>query len=130
MSVAFDPNARLVLLRVKVYGPLLDYTFRFAVDTAATHTSMRPHFLRKLGYDLAHPVGHKRIRTATGTVAAPVFRVSRIASLDNIRTDLLVAAHDLPLGTEADGLLGLDFFRRLVLTLDFARGSISLYSRR
>jgi hypothetical protein len=56
----------------------------------------------------------------------PVIRVSAVTALDRIRTDFLVAAHDLPLGVEADGLLGLDFFRGLVLKLDFARGRIWL----
>lgn len=41
-------------------------------------------------------------------------------------TEFVVAAHDLPLGVEADGLLGLDFFRGFVLTLDFVRGRITL----
>jgi hypothetical protein len=79
-----------------------------------------------MGYDLSRALGQTRIRSATGTALAPLLRVSAVAALGRVQTDFLVAAHDLPLGTEADGLLGLDFFRGLVLTLDFARGRISL----
>jgi len=42
------------------------------------------------------------------------------------RTNFPVVAHDLPPAVTVDGLLGLDFFRDLVLTLDFARGRIDL----
>jgi hypothetical protein len=83
-----------------------------------------------LGYDLARPVGRTRIRSATGIAPAPVIRVSAVAALDRVRTDFLVAAHDLPLGVEADGLLGLDSVRGWVLTLDFARGRIRLAPHR
>jgi hypothetical protein len=59
----------------------------------------------------------------------PLIRVSAVAALDRVRTDFLVAAHDFPLGVEADGLLGLDFFRGFVLTLDFIRGRVKFTSR-
>lgn len=129
MSESFDPAARSVLVPVVVFGPRLDFTFRFAVDTGATQTSVRPHFLQRLGLDFSRPAGRKRIRSATGTALVPVISVTRIEALGHTRTDFLVAAHDFPLGTTADGLLGLDFFRGLVLTLDFARGRASLSPR-
>jgi predicted aspartyl protease len=113
MSEPFDPNARSVLVAVTMFGPQFDHNFRFAVDTAATVTSIRTDHLRGLGYDLSRPIRQTRIRSATGTALVPVFRVSRIEALGQTRTDFLVAAHDLPLGVEADGLLGLDFFRGL-----------------
>src|SRR5436190_2251748 len=53
---------------------------------------------------------------------APLIRLSALTALDRVRTEFVVAARDFPLGVEVDGLLGLDFFRGLVLTLDFARG--------
>jgi len=126
MSTAFDPAARSVLIRVAVNGPRMAYTFRFAVDTAATQTSIRPELLRALGYQLTHPVGRKRIRSATGTALAPLFRVASVAALGQVRSDFLIATQTLPVTVEADGLLGLDFFRGLVLTLDFARGRAAL----
>jgi hypothetical protein len=36
----------------------------------------------------------------------------------------------MPLGIEADGLLGLDFFRGFILNIDFIRGRIKLSIRR
>ncbi len=39
---------------------------------------------------------------------------------------LRVLAHDLPTEAAVDGLLGLDFFRDLSLTIDFRAGQIDL----
>ena len=126
MSHSFDPTARSVMVPVVIVGPRQSFDFLFALDTGATQTTIRPELLRRLGYDLSRPAGRTRLRSATGGAPAQVFRVSAVAALDRVRTDFLVAAHDLPLGVEADGLLGLDFFRGLVLKLDFGRGRITL----
>jgi len=83
-------------------------------------------FLRQLGCDLSRPVGHTRLRSATGIATVPLIRVAAITALERVRTEFMVAAHDLPPGIGADGWLGLDFFRGLVPTLDFNRGSIAL----
>ncbi len=42
-------------------------------------------------------------------------RCRAITALDRVRTEFLVAAHDFPLGTEADGVISLDFFRGYIL---------------
>jgi predicted aspartyl protease len=126
MSTPFDPAARNVPVPVTVVGPRRSHDLSCAVDTGSTQTVLPARFLRALGYDLSRPVGWTRIRAATGVARVPVIRVSAVAALDRVRPGLDVAAHDLPLGTTADGLLGLDFFRGLVLTLDFARGLLTL----
>ncbi|WP_439624489.1 hypothetical protein [Gemmata sp.] len=56
----------------------------------------------------------------------PLVRVSAVTALGHVRTDLLVAARDPHIGVGANGLLGLDVFRGLVLTIDFARGRVRL----
>ena len=126
MSASFDPVARSVLVEVTVVGPRRSQAVWCVVDTGSTRTVLPAAALRHVGYDLARPAEWVRIRAATGAARVPVVRVSAVAALDRVRTNLDVAAHDLPLGTTADGLLGLDFFRGLVLTLDFARGRVGL----
>jgi predicted aspartyl protease len=130
MSVPFDTPAGSVIVPVNVVGPWRGHRIQCAVDTGATMTVLPALVLRALGYDLSRPVRYTNLRAATGVARAPVIRVSAVAALDRVRTDLLVAAHDFPIGTTADGLLGLDFFRGLVLKLDFARGLASLFARR
>ncbi len=87
-------------------------------------------FLLQLGCDFSCPVGHARLPTATGTARVPLVRVSAISALGRLRTDFPVAALDFPVGVETDGLLGLDFFRGFVLTLDFVRSRMNLSRRR
>ena len=59
-----------------------------------------------------------------------MLNLQHLLVLGQARTDYAVAAHELPPVVTYDGLLGLDFFRGLVLKLDFARGLISLFRRR
>jgi hypothetical protein len=126
MSESFDPQARSLIVPVLVVGPLRSYTFRCAVDSGSAQTVLPATALRSLGFDPSRSVGRTRLRSATGIATAPLIRAPAVTALDRVRTEFVVAAHDMPLGVDADGLLGLDFFRGLVLTLDFHRGRIDL----
>ena len=109
-----------------MFGRRAGYNFRFIVDTGATQTCIRPEFLRRLGCDLERPVSRVRIRSATGTASAALHQIGTIIAVGRKREDFLIAAQDLPVSVAADGLLGLDFYRGLILRLDFARGGASL----
>ena len=126
MSEAFDPLARNVLVPVTRYGPRDNYTFKCAVDTGCSYSVLPVGYLRLVGYDLTRPVGRTNLRTASSVVPAPLFRITALAALGKVSTNIIVAAHDLPSAKEHHGLLGLDFFRGQVLTLDFNRGWVSL----
>jgi hypothetical protein len=126
VSVPFDPRAPVVLVEADVVGPVRTVRVTLALDTGASGTSIRPRFLIAAGYNPAASTRRGRLRSATGGGDAPFVRVSAVACLGRVRTDLPVLAHDPPPAVIADGLLGLDFFRGLVLTMDFARGRISL----
>jgi predicted aspartyl protease len=130
MSERFDPTARSVLIPVFVVGLENAHRFRFAIDTGANRTSMRAEFLRLLGFNPSAATRRRRMRSATGMVIAPIITVPRIVSLGLTKVDFEVAAHDPPESFEADGLLGLDFFRGYVLNLDFIRGRIALRAGR
>lgn len=56
----------------------------------------------------------------------PAVTVGKQIALDQQRENFTVMSHELPATFEDEGLLGLDFFRGLVLTLDFANGTIDL----
>lgn len=126
MTDSFSPDATRLIVSVLVTGPRRGHRFDMTLDTGSALTVLPAMFLRQLGCEKSHPVGHTRLRTATGIARAPLVRLPAVSALGHVRTDLLVAAHDFPLGVEADGLLGLDFFRELILTLDFTRGRITL----
>lgn len=126
MTYTIDPDAPSVRVGVRVFGPRLDYDFSCTLDTGATQTILTAAHLRRLGCDLANPVGRTRIRTATGSIVVPLVRLPLVAALGRARPDFVVAANEFPIGVETDGLLGLDFLRGQILRLDFARGRVSL----
>ncbi len=64
--------------------------------------------------------------TGSGSTTAPRLMVTRLTALGRHAVGLRVIAHTLPAGTGVDGLLGLDFFRGLVLTIDFRAGQLTL----
>jgi hypothetical protein len=49
-----------------------------------------------------------------------------LSALGQRRFGFPVVAHDLPAQAAVDGLLGLDFLRDQVLTVDFQKGQITL----
>jgi hypothetical protein len=126
MSLTFPPNAPRLIVPVVIVGPNRSYEFRFTLDTGSELTVLPGRYLRRLGCDLTQPAGWTNLRTITGFARVPLIRVAAVTALGRIRRDMLVAAHDFPLGVESDGLLGLDFFRGLILRIDFHRGRIDL----
>jgi predicted aspartyl protease len=126
MTLNFDLHAPNMVARAHVTGPRRTAVARLVLDTGATETQISRHILLEAGIDLSRPVARRNIRSATGGALAPVVRIRQLTALGHARTDFPVAAHDMPPAVTYDGLLGLDFFRNLVLTLDFARGRASL----
>ncbi len=61
-----------------------------------------------------------------GTTTVPRVMLNRLTALGKHRIGLIVTSYALPPGTGVHGLLGLDFLRGHVLTLDFRGGLISL----
>jgi hypothetical protein len=126
MEFAFDPGAPNIVVPVFVTGPRRTWELKLALDTGATRTIIRPHVLASLGIVPPANARRGRIRSATGGAAAPFVAVPHLLALGQVRANFDVLAHDLPPTVTHDGLLGLDFFRGLVLKLDFARGRASL----
>ncbi len=56
----------------------------------------------------------------------PKIRIEELSAFGKEKTDFLINAHDLPPTASVDGVLGLDFLRRKVLTIDFKQGQIEL----
>jgi predicted aspartyl protease len=99
---------------------------RLAVDTGANATALDHELLRKAGFGIRDAVDHVRVFTAGGVMDLPVFRIQRVTAFDIARDDLLVAAPKFPPESGIDGVLGLDFFRGLRLTIDLREGWIDV----
>ena len=79
-----------------------------------------------LGYNLNHAEDEMLITTGSGLISVPKIRVENLAALGEKKSNFLILAHDLPPTASVDGVLGLDFLRENVLTVDFQQGFIEL----
>ncbi len=126
MSISFDPQGRLVLVPVTLVGPRGPHHFRFAVDTAATRSAASPMTFEVIGYRQSEVTGNYQVRTGSGGNRTGFITVMSLTALDQTKTAFPLVWQPIPPGAMVDGLLGLDFFRGRVLTLDFAHGRITL----
>jgi predicted aspartyl protease len=122
----FDHQRGLVDIPVFVWGPIGTYEYRFAVDLGSTHSSMAAIHLEALGYQEPSLDRRRTVRMALGATRAGQVKVTRFEAFDRALTDFPLLWMPHQPGGMIDGLLGLDFMRGLILTVNFARGRISL----
>jgi predicted aspartyl protease len=126
MSTPFNPQRGLILVLGEVEGPSGKITVRLALDTGATDTLVTTHALVAAGYDPALASKRVQVTTGGGLVTVPVLTVARLSALGQDRINFPVFGHTLPPSAPIDGLLGLNFFRGQVLTIDFRNGQLTL----
>lgn len=126
MSFVFPGKSGPIFVEGEVSGPQKTFKAKLILDTGATTTSISTKVLRYVGYDPSDSNDIVQLTAGTGSIRVPRVMVNRLTSLGQHAIGLKMAAHDLPPEAGVDGLLGLDFFRGLVLTLDFKQGEISL----
>src|SRR5438067_6047932 len=119
----FDPTGGLIVVRARLTGPTgRRASLRLALDTGATRTLLNVAALVAAGYDPALSPDRVQMTTGSGVEYAPLVRVERLTALGQSRVNLMVLAHTLPPSAGVDGLVGLDFLRGHVLTVDFRTG--------
>jgi predicted aspartyl protease len=100
--------------------------FRLLLDTGSTHSILAERVARALG---AQPVAQALVDSAAGARMAPVVAIDRLV-LGPIDTTLFPSVvPDLPLGGEADGLLGQDVLGPRHYTIDYGRGLLTWHGR-
>jgi predicted aspartyl protease len=113
-------------VEAEVTGPSAKTTLVLALDTGATGTLINARLLTGLRYDPAADPQPVRVATASGVELVPRVKLQKITALGQERTDFEVLCHTLPPSMTVDGLLGLDFLRGHILTIDFQAGLITL----
>jgi hypothetical protein len=96
------------------------------LDTGTTVTSINATMLRFVGYDPDAASQFVSLTIGTSVRRVPRLMANRLSALGQHAIGLRVLAHDLPTVAAVDGLLGLDFFRKFLLTIDFRAGQITL----
>lgn len=126
MSHAFNPRQGPILVEAEVTGPGRTLTLPLILDTGATTSLLKETVLIALGYDLAGVTDRAQITTGTTILSVPRVILTRLTALGQHRFGFPALSYSLPATVSASGLLGLDFLRDQVLTLDFRAGRITL----
>jgi predicted aspartyl protease len=126
VSVLFDHKQGPVRVKAEISGPLGIANVELLLDTGATSSLVNSTILTSLGYDLDSSTDRVRVTMGGGIVVCPRVVLTRLTAIDQHRVGFPVLAHALPSEAGVDGLLGLDFLRNQVLTLDFRGGLITL----
>jgi predicted aspartyl protease len=126
VSFPFNSSQGPITVIAEVSGPTGRLRLRLLLDTGATTSSIIPNALIAAGYDPDASTDRVQVTMGGGTTTVPRVMLNRLTALGKHRIGLIVTSYPLPPGTGVHGLLGLDFFRGHVLTLDFCGGLISL----
>ena len=122
----FNPQNGLIIIKAHLYGPSGDTVARLALDTGASYTMVRNAILVNIGYDPDSLPKTVNFTTGSGVESASRVTVEKLEALNQERANFSVVAHTLPPTALIDGVLGLDFLRNHILTLDFRAGEITL----
>jgi len=126
MSASFNAQQGLVVVPAQVTGPSGIAVVRLALDTGATRTLINASLLVAVGYDPAATLERTEVTTGSGVEFAALVSITKMAALGRELTDFPVLAHTLPPSAGVDGVLGLDFLRGQLLTIDFLNGRLTL----
>jgi predicted aspartyl protease len=126
VSYSFKPHRGSVELVAEVSGPLGKVELRLLLDTGATHSLVSENLLAYVGYDPTSSTDLVKVAMGNGVEIVPRIVVNRFTALGMHRIGFPLLARALPPEAGVDGLLGLDFLRGHVLTLDFQGGLLTL----
>jgi aspartyl protease family protein len=96
---------------------------KLLVDTGASFTILPIEVVKRLGYDVSHPVGMVRLAAANGIIVAPVVKLSWFNSLGILMKNFQVAVHTIP-SPAFDGVLGMDFLLHNKATISIGEAKI------
>lgn len=126
MKIKFNPTSGLIVIPTRLYGFDTDTIARLALDTGATGSMVNWDIAVLLGYDPTSSEERVRITTGSGIEFVPQIRIEKIEIPGRFKENFPILCHTLPPGATIDGLLGLDFFREVRLTIDFKSGLITV----
>ena len=126
MSFTFDPESGLVVVNAEISGPSGAAVLRVALDTGASRTLINAAILTATGYDPALAPERFQVTTGSGIEYVPRVFIDEMSALGQKRSAFPVLCHTLPPSAGVDGVLGVDFLREQVLTIDFRNGTIDV----
>ena len=122
----FNAGSGPILVNAEITGPLGSVVLKLVLDTGATMSLINLTTLLSLGFDPDQSAHRISMTTGSTVEVVPLVMLTRLSTLGQHRFGFSVIAHALPTGSTVDGLLGLDFIKNHVLTIDFRAGQITL----
>ncbi len=107
-------------------GPLGQADLRLILDTGATSSLIRSTILIAVGYDPDASPNRVQVAMGGGIQLVPRVVLNRLSALGQHRLGFPVLSHSILPAAGIDGLLGLDFLRGTILTVDFRAAQITL----
>lgn len=126
MTVPFDTTRRTIIVRAEITGPTGTATIDLTLDTGATDTFIEEARLVAVGYTQADATYQHGVITGSGVITVLEVPLLSFQALGQTRANFPVLAHTFPPGVSHEGVLGLDFLRGHVLTIDFPKGELAL----
>ena len=105
------------------------FTFRLALDTAATHTTIDSNVLYFSGYELKNSKGEQEIETSNGIIVVETYDIAHLECLGIIQTDFEVQVYDFlahGITSDYDGVIGLNFLKEHKFCIDISKCEVSI----
>ncbi|MBI4860599.1 MAG: retropepsin-like domain-containing protein [Candidatus Riflebacteria bacterium] len=123
----FDPDAEAIWVAGAVTGATGDIRDLLLLgDPGTPETIIDEEVATELGLGRSKAIGTGRFKGFTGPENVYYVIAPEFASLGRSLHEVVIACSPFDPDFEIDGLLGLDFFRNTVVTLDFKQGRILL----
>lgn len=116
----------LLLTKAAVSGPAGVKVIRLLIDTGSVYTVLPVEVLESIGCSPAVSPDHVRLVIGSGYIIAAQVQVVWLQCLGRKVDQMVVVAHTLPFGSLADGLLGIDFLRRVSARILLPEGVIDI----
>lgn len=119
-------SGTLLITKAAIAGPEGIKILSLLVDTGSSYTIIPVEALESCGCSPAEAKKHLRIVTGSGFVVAPVVQLNWFSTLGVKVDNFSVVAHTLPFSGPIDGLLGMDFLRKVKARIDLENGLVEI----
>jgi predicted aspartyl protease len=125
-SARFNSRNGPILVDAEITGPAGSVVLKLVLDTGATKSLINLTTLLSLGFDPDQSTQRISMATGSSITVVPLVVLTRLSALGQHRFGFPVIARALPASSAVEGLLGLDFLRGQILSIDFRAGQITL----
>ena len=123
-KVEFDISQKAIIVSVAVEADGITSDLDFILDTGSPETLISDKAIRMIGYTPVDSFEDVPVHTVSGSATAYRYVIDNITALGVSRKGIKVISMQMPAGSGAHGLLGLDFFENTRLTIDFKTAEI------